>query len=375
MQCFKGKEILNEDVKAFALTKEGGNLYLSIRDAASINVKNTYTLHLTLTLEDSTTLEASVKIPVKQTAVNLKLSTSKVTLNNTVADKATIGITCTTKNYASEKPVWQLMDKTGKVSAEGKLDISWENEKLHVSVNGNTEFGTAYKLLVSAAEGTKAATLTVTIPAENKSAITGTAKVTGNLDVIQDGTAIMVTPTWKNVAEADRTSKLTVKNGSGEDVTDQFLITEEAGKYVLTSAKNAQLDHSQKYTVVLTADFGGITAEATTALKLKMGSAKLTAEADRMTLFRKDKNSRIIFRVTSADKTLNDVSRVVIKDAKQQSMFELFDYGNGQFAIGYKDGVVPANLKSVNLTLDVFLEGNETAKANASVKVKMSIVP
>jgi hypothetical protein len=364
---------VNEDVKAIGLTKEGSDLYLSIRDDSAINVRNTYTLHLTLTMADGSTLESSIKIPLKQTAVALKLSASKVTLNKTVADKAAVTVTCTTKGYDFKVPYLELTDAKGNPS-DG-LDVFWNNGKVNVGVNDQTTFGASYKVLVSPAQGAKAVSMTVSIPAEAKSAITGTLKVSGNLDVVRDGTVLIVTPTWKNFAEAERKETLTVLNSSGEDITQMFHVTAENGIYRLTRAADAMLDHNGKYTVKLTADFGnGIAAEAKAVLKLKMGSAKLTLNAGNATLFARDKYSRMEVSFVSSDNTLNKIARVEITDAKLKEQFEIFDYGNGQYAIGFKDGKVPAKVTNVNLPLEVWLEGNVTAKSNASAKVKISIV-
>ncbi len=367
-----GKTVLNEDAEVFTLTKEELDLYLNQREDASVNVKNTYTLYLTLTLADGSTLESSLKIPVKQTAVGLKLSSNKLTLNRAINDKASVAVTCSTKEYDFRIPYLELTDAKGNPS-DG-LDVSWSDGKVHVAVNEETQFGGSYKIQISPEEGAKAVTLAVSIPTEAKSDVTGTLKATGNLDVIRDGTALTVTPAWKNMNDAERTEELKVFCGT-EDVTDLFEITKSNGSYLLTRAKGAHLDHSQKYTATLTATFAnGTTATASGALKMKMGSAKLTLKADSTVLFANDKNSRVNVSFASIDNTLNGVAKVEL-DPKLANQFELFDYGNGQYAIGFKDGKVPAKLTNVNLPLEVWLEGNVTAKSNASPKVKISIVP
>ena len=367
-----GKTVLNEDAKVFTLTKEEVDLYLNQREDASVNVKNTYTLYLTLTLADGSTLESSLKIPVKQTAVGLKLSSNKLTLNRAINDKASVAVTCSTKEYDFRIPYLELTDAKGNPS-DG-LDVSWSDGKVHVAVNEETQFGGSYKIQISPEEGAKVVTLAVSIPTEAKSDVTGTLKATGNLDVIRDGTALTVTPAWKNMNDAERTEELKVFCGT-EDVTDLFKITKSNGSYLLTRAKGAHLDHSQKYTATLTATFAnGTTATASGALKMKMGSAKLTLKADSTVLFANDKNSRVNVSFASIDNTLNGVAKVEL-DPKLANQFELFDYGNGQYAIGFKDGKVPAKLTNVNLPLEVWLEGNVTAKSNASPKVKISIVP
>jgi len=76
------------------------------------------------------------------------------------------------------------------------------------------------------------------------------------------------------------------------------------------------------------------------------------------------------------DTALNDVSRVEIKDAKYRDKFEVIDYENGRFAIGFRNGKVDTSLvgKTVTLNLNVFLEGNRTTKANTTAKVKLTIL-
>ena len=365
-----GKDEPTEKTDAFILTKEGSGLFLSFRDTAGINVKNTYTLHLTLMLENGKELESSVKIPVKQTNISLKLSANKLTLNKAINDKAAVIVTCATKDYNFTEPVWTLLDSKGN-DASGQLDISWSNGKLTVATTEATPYGRSYKLQISPEEGAKAVTLAIAIPAEAKSTVTGTLKTTGNLDVIRDGTALTITPTWKNCNDAARTEELKIFCGD-EDVTNRFVIEEEDGKYILSRGEN--LDHSQKYTATLTATFAnGETAVATGDLKLKMGSVKLTLKADSTTLFANDKHSRVSISFASADTTLNKVAKVTL-DPKLANQFEIIDYKNGQYAIGFKDGNVPAKLTSANISLNVWLEGNEMAKANASLKVKLSII-
>lgn len=147
------------------------------------------------------------------------------------------------------------------------------------------------------------------------------------------------------------------------------------GRYILTAAEG--LDHSKTYKVQLVTTFGETEVRsALTAIKVKMGTAKLTLAAEDTVLFAKDKNDRVTFQISAKDAALNEGVRVEIKDAKYRDLFGIFAYGNGEFAIGFKDGKVPESLasKSVTLNLNIFLDGNETTKANAAAKLKLSIV-
>ncbi len=356
------------DVTAqFKLEEASNGFSLSCTDAANVNEKGAYTLNLKLELPNGETLESSLKLKVKRTALKLKLSAAKLTLNKAVNDSAAVTITCTTKGYEFTKPVWD--------SIEG-LDLRWNNGKLQVSTNADTQYGATYKVNLRAEEAAAATVLTVVIPAETKSAVTSTLKLKGNLDTIRDGSSVIATVTYKNCAvDAARTETLIVVDSDNADVTNLFNITRNSdGTFTIQKAKNAILDTAEKYQVKLVTLFSGTEVESKPVkLTVKMGTAKLTAEVDGA-LFAKDKHSRLNVRFTSTDAALNGVARVEIKDTKYKDLFEVFDYGNGEFALGVADGTNPGT-KPINLTLNVFLKGNGSTKENASVKVKVSIIP
>ena len=363
--------LVAEDHSPFVVSQEGQTILVRSENATV----GSHSLKLRLTLADGSTVENTVKITVKRTALKLKLSASKLTLNKLISDKASVTVTSATKGYTLDAPVWQLMDKSGKVSAEGKLDIAWNEGKLTVATSSATEYGATYKLLVKAHAEAAAQTITITVPAENKSAVTVTLKAKGNLDVIRDASAVTITATYKNcAAETARTEEIIIVNSKNVDVTELFDITGENGIFTVTKAPGAKLDLAEKYQIKLVADFGTTTAESKAAkLTLKMGAAKVTAETDG-TLFSQDKHSRINVSFTSTDAALNDVARIEIKDAKYRDLFEIYDYGNGQFAIGFKDGKVVESTKPITLNLNVFVDGNTGTKPNATVKLKFSIV-
>ena len=93
------------------------------------------------------------------------------------------------------------------------------------------------------------------------------------------------------------------------------------------------------------------------------------------TLFGKDKNDRALIWFEAKDAALNGVARVTGKDAKYRNTLEVIDYGNGKLAIAFMDGISETLIgKTVTLNLNVFMEGNRTAKANTPAKVKLTIV-
>ena len=362
------------ETEHFTLTQAGNTIFVRCKDGTE---SGNYTQKLSLTLDGGTTIDGTVKLTVKRTAIKLKLSSSKLSLNSTIDDKTSVTVTCTTKGYTLTEPIVKVMDKSGKVASNG-LDAAYSNGKLTVSVNGNTEPGATYKVLVQAYDGAPTVTLTVTILKENKSAITASLKAKGSIDVIRDGTAINLTPSYKNAGNlTDRTEKLEFFKTVKKETTSAdglFAYTRNTdGTYTITKAEGAALDHSTKYTVKLVTTIGSTeVASKTVSLTVKQGSAKLTLKSGSSILFAKDKYSRVNFTLTAADETMNSIETVTSKDTR----FEVYSYGNGEFALGFADDSVIKSLagKNVTVTLNIFLEGNETAKANTTAKLKVTIL-
>ena len=375
----KGSTLLTQNVPYFTVDSHDGSTFqVTCTDPASVTVKNSYVLNLKLTLADGTKCDASLKLKVKQTPIRLKLTPGKLTLNKAVSDTASVFVQCTVKGYAFTKPIWQLMDSSGKIPMDGKLDIHWNAGKLTVRTNEETQYGAAYKLLICAEEGAPPETLTVTIPTEAKSNVTSTLSLKGSLDVIRDSSTVTVTPIYKNcAADTPRTEELRILRSDSTDVTDLFQITKnQNGTFTIAKARGTQIDLTQKYQVMLFTSFNGSPVQSKFSnLSVKMGSAQMNAVTEG-TLFTRDKNSRVSIRFTPNDAQLNEAVRVEMKDSKYQDIFEIYDYGNGTFAIGFREGAIPdLPAKPIDLKLNVFLEGNTSAKPNTTVSLKLSIVP
>ena len=375
----KGKTLLDANAaEKFQIVQNGNTFELRAKDGVTLDTKNSYMLTLKLTLADGTELpEKTVKLTVKNTSVKLKLSKSKVTLNKLVSDAASVTVTCTTKGYPFGEPLWQVTDSKG-AAAPDALNIRCEKGILTVSLGEGAVYGGSYKVLLKANAYASPVTLTVSVPTEAKSKITATLKATGTLDVIRDGSAITVMPTYKNVTDCAEMEEQLLIYSAGENVSHLFDIRRnESGAFVITKAEGAALDHTRTYKLQLVTTFNGtVTTESKQVnLKVKMGSAKLEAKAEEATLFGKDKYDRLDFTLVSRDGTLNGIQSLTVKDAKYQDVFEVYSYGNGQFAIGFRNGTVDSKLigKTVTLTLNAKLEGNETTKVNGAVKLKFTI--
>jgi len=276
----------------FWLTQDGNTI--SVRCKEGVEPGN-YNVPLKLTLDEGNAIEGIVKLTVKRTAVKLKLSSSKLNLNKSINDMASVTVTCTTKGYnLTTLPNPKVMDKSGKNPSKG-VTAKYADGKLTVSVNKNTEPGAAYKVLVKAYEGAPAATLTVTILKENKSTITASLRARGSIDVIRAGTAVTITPSYKNCNVAGRETLhiYSAADNYTEPVNDLFHIEKnDQGQYILPAGKG--VDYSKTYKAKLVTEFEGIAPVETKLVKftVKQGSAKLTLAADSNILFSRDSRSR-----------------------------------------------------------------------------------
>ena len=309
----------------------------------------------------------TLKLTVRTQAVKLKLSASKVSLNKTLGDVATVAVNCLTAGYDVTDPVLTF-------DAE-KLNVSYADGKLTVSAK-DAAYGKSYPVTIAAYEGAPAVKLNVAILKQN-AAVKSTIKATGFIDVIRDGTAITVKPTYTNVLNVDVDNTAVLKIYSSADKFKNAIAEVKSEEGIFTIDKSVISDQTLKYKAQLETKFNeNIVKSNMISLTVKMGAAKLTVKSEGTTLFAKDKNDRVEFSLATADAALNGITRVEFKNAKQAALLELIDYGNGTYAIGFKDGVVDKSLigKSVTVPLNIFLEGNQTAKANATVNVKLTVV-
>ena len=369
------------ETEQFKLKQDGNVISVQCKEGTETG---TYKLTLKLVLDDDITVENTVKITVKRTAIKLKLSSSKLSLNKSISDMASVTVTCTTKGYDITTLLNpKVMDKSGNNPSDG-LTADYHNGKLTVSVNGNTKPDTTYKVLVKAYEGAPTATLTVTILKENKSIVTTSLKAKGSIDVIRNGTAITLTPSCKNAGNlTEKVEKLVFYKTVKKETTSAdglFAYTRNTdGTYTITKAEDAALDHSAKYSVKLVSTIGGTEVESKPIfLNVKQGSAKLTLAADSNILFSRDSRSRVNFSLTAKDVQQNDISEVSIKTDKNKynEKLEIISYGNGEFALGFANNTVDERLKgkTVTVTLNIFLKGNEIQKANTTAKLKVTIL-
>ena len=377
----QGKTPIGDATAKFSYTPipEKNLLQLSAKDG--LVPGNTYLLSLTYTLADDSTCSCTAKITVKRTPVKLKLSKTSLSLNRKIGDTAVVDVTCLTRGYDFTNPVAALIPPNSKdgqsidLSQPGTqepLTVSWSDGKLTVTANSTAEAGKTYKIALRATENDPAVTLSVKIL---DTAVTASMKASGTIDVVRNSTAITVTPAYKNyMGLADISPELTVESGNGKTYKEVdaglfSIVHNENGTFTITKVPGAEVDTALKYRAKLT--FQGGANPAYVNLAVKSGTAKVAVSGTPV-LYKADRFSRGTFRLTTADKALNPIVKAEIKDAKYQGIFEVYSYGSGEFAIGFKGNKVPDGKLPTSVVLNVYVDGNP-AKSVASVALKLQV--
>lgn len=381
---YAGKTAVGSVRDSFTLGKEDGLLVFRADSKNPPVQGHTYSLTATLTLDNGRSLTLNnLKLPVKRTPVKLKLSKTSLSLNQKIGDTAVVDVTCLTRGYDFTNPVAALIPPNSKdgqsidLSQPGTqepLTVSWSDGKLTVTANSTAEAGKTYKIALRATENDPAVTLSVKILDTD---VTASMKARGTIDVVRDGTAITVTPNYKNYAGlADIAPQLTIESWNGrrgedyQNVEGLFGITFNAnGTFTITKVPGAEVDTALKYRAKLT--FKGGANPAYVNLAVKSGTAKVAVSGTPV-LYKADRFSRGTFRLTTADKALNPIVKAEIKDAKYQGIFEVYSYGSGEFAIGFKGNKVPDGKLPTSVVLNVYVDGNP-AKSVASVALKLQV--
>ena len=346
-----------------------------------------YTLKLGACMDEQNpeevTRSCSVKITVKRTPVKLKLSKTSLSLNKKIGDTAVVDVTCQTKGYDFKQPIAQLIlpgSKDGQnihlngPGSQEPLTFSWSGGKLTVTANTTAETGKTYKVVLKATEKDPAVTLSVKIL---DTAVTASLKAKGAIDVVRSSTTITVSPSYRNyMGLADISPELTIESWSGKKGEDYLAVAENLfdvqfanGSFTIKKVPGANVDTTLKYRAKLT--FKGGAKPAYVNLSIKSGTAKVSVSGTPV-LYKADRYSRGAFRLTTTGKTLNPIVKAEIKDAKYQNLFAIYSYGNGEFAIGFKDNLVPTVRFPSSVVLNVYADGNST-RSVASVTLKLQV--
>ncbi len=214
-----------------------------------------------------------------------------------------------------------------------------------------------------------------------------TLKTRGSIDVVRPGSYVTITPTIKNyylhtLKESDlvfcRVVGKTAVPIENEDecpfqvelVGNQFRISQKSGRTV------NQL--TEKFSVFMNLDNGKVSAKK--ALNVKMSTAKVTKSVKTVTLLRTDRFSRgtVVINVTTAGLAPIDWEKTAAKfispkDASGNPFYELKVLENGACAICYAGNAINPLVKAGTVKIPVFLKGNISTKANATVSVAVKL--
>lgn len=331
---------------------------------------NVCLITMTGELPNGTMLFATAQVRVTQTPVILRLSKASLSLNKRLEEKTQVTVTTSTRGYTLGD-VELLVTDNKNVPSDG-LTAAYENGLLTLSVNEKTVYGGSYKVQLWVTPK-RVTTLMVRIPAEKKSAVTMTARARGGIDVIRDASEVIVTPTYRNCldgASLKKQVKVTwAQDGRNysQDVTEDFILTwAQDGTLHVSKVPGKELALTGKYRLEILCE--GMEKEAYTALSVKCGTARFTVAS--VSLYAKDANDMARLTITTTDKTVNTLERVELKDARLKGTYEVLDLGGGQFALCLIPG---AKAKTGTVTLNLFCEGNTTAKPSGTVSVKVEI--
>lgn len=364
----QGKVTLDAAFEDYLTVGEDG--LIRWNGTGSLESGNVCLITMTGELPNGTMLFATAQVKVTQTPVILRLSKASLSLNKRLEEKTQVTVTTSTRGYTLGD-VELLVTDNKNVPSDG-LTAAYENGLLTLSVNEKTVYGGSYKVQLWVTPK-RVTTLMVRVPAEKKSAVTMTARARGGIDVIRDASEVVVTPIYRNCldgASLKKQVKVTwAQDGRNysQDVTEDFILTwAQDGTLHVSKVPGKELALTGKYRLEILCE--GMEKEAYTALSVKCGTARFTVAS--VSLYAKDANDMARLTITTTDKTVNTLERVELKDARLKGTYEVLDLGGGQFALCLIPG---AKAKTGTVTLNIFCEGNTTAKPSGTVSVKVEI--
>lgn len=357
----------------------GGDQTLHIRQAEGkiLDASRKYSITVNAMIDDTIGANSkTIPLPVKQSALKVKLAKTSVVLNGQLRDEVAAGITSGTKGYTLTEPVFRVLDSAG--SETDALQLAYEGGVLKIASCENTMRGN-YKVMVAAAQGSKESVLKV--KAAGVAEVKSTIKVSGKMDVLRpDAAAARVAYTLANYNALQQGSYgLEIVDAAGNDCTGCFRVEEQgSGSFQIFPGEGA--NSAMKYRVRLAASLPQAGAEGDkeiyspyAALKVTMGKAAVKADKTQLTLHADDRYSTEVLHLSCSGYDLAGIAEVRIRDAAGSNAFRLENLGGDNYAIGFAPNMgVPA--KPVKLTLDIILKGNLTGQANASVTVTVKTV-
>ncbi len=377
--------------------------YLHIELADSFDKTKAHTFKVTLDLK-GVTATATVKTLALSVKPTLKLKATG-TINSTIVNStATVTWTTNMQGLSPELSVHRYKGKNFDrvvTDAEGGLQITRPHGGVAVAYVTECETGTVlpgytYYLVAEMYDPddntlltTAKTKLNVTWP-QSHPTVSTTLKVKGTIDLIRpNSTAAITIGALKNSAysaDPDWVKIYTDKAGKNEVSDYPFDLVswdDNSGTMIigLRDDFRSMLLPTSKYYVgvnyhyVENDDDGNVIYEqqVTTKpvqIKIVKGSAKgIGQTAKTVQLLKNDRFSYANIGVT-VPAGLTGIKSVTL-DAKSAARFSLVENGSGSCELHFKDNVVTT--KAATVKLNVFLEGNNTGKADKVLSVKVNI--
>nr|MCR5073795.1 leucine-rich repeat protein [Clostridiales bacterium] len=212
-------------------------------------------------------------------------------------------------------------------------------------------------------------------------------KTAGSIDVVKHGSYITVTPVIKNcythlLKESDLvfcygTGKKAVPITNGEYCP--FQVEMVGNQFRISLKSDTTVNHlTEKYSVYMKLDNGKVSAKK--ALSVKSSAAKVKQSVKTVTLLKTDRYSRgtVVLSVTTPnlsgiDWTKTTQAFISPKDKSGKPFFTLQVLGSDTCAICYTGNEINPAVKAGTVKIPIFLDGNVSSKANATVSVKVKL--
>ncbi len=354
-----------------------GMLSVSTEEYFDGSKARTFKVYLSV---DGVEYPVTVKTLKQATAVKLTLKASG-NINLRIPESF-VKITASTKNYNKDAAVLgitEIRDASGN-DLTNRFTIDIEGNVIKLTENGGVPAGT-YTAAVNAYCGSVTVEKTVKIKVIDKAlAQSVTLKGKGKIDVLRPGTAVTMTPAFKNCFEYEL-SNVTVTNKAKIDVSEKFEWEEnEDGSINISIVDGAKVLHTDKYTVTATYKVNGTETTLTSKpakLTVTQGKSSAVIDKKKAEVHKLDSYSLAEVKITLTDDTVAGIDRITYVSPKAggQEVFTMRELGNDTYAIAFNSNLLPANLKYKGGTvkIQVFMKGNETAKPNTTFNVKVTL--
>lgn len=379
--------VLKDIAELFRLVNVNGQYRLMANDPNHRLTRGTYYLRPIVTLADGrnpnpdkTTI---AQFTVKRSAVSLKVSKTKVTLNQQIGDWVALDVTCLTKGYDFVNPIITKVVPRGFTDLDN-LNAEYVNGKLLISFTGETEayYGKTFTISLKARDvkedRDRAVNVSVVIPKKDVQ-IGAKLAVKGYVDIVRGSTSAVITPTYLNYSGGEiLTPEITImKYAAGDrkylspmgDASDVFdVVRNDNGTFTVTRKPGAQIDLvDYKYRAEMhfrgkNVDPGLVTTSVV-ALPVRSNSVRVTTSGTPV-LYKSDKYSRATFRLNIADASVNSIQDVTSNNAQYRIEY----LGNGECAI-YFNAWKPTTKYAGSVQVNVFVDGNVNAAVKTTVRL------